>query len=1582
MEGRRRKLTMKAQSVLLLVAIVAALTPLSRHSYFATQAQTEPAESLGAPVLSTPSTDANRVELRWTAVSGAVRYELWVWDSVNDWQQLDDGSLTGTSFTHSGITPGTTYWYAVRAVDAGGATSAWSEHTPATVPSTQPATPGVTPTPTDTAAQLPTPTPTPTQTATQTPTPSATVAALTAPMLSAKAGNSAIELRWPQVAGAARYELWSWTEAGGWQQLDDGALTGNTHSHSGLTPGTTYWYAVRAVDAGGATSAWSEQVAATFTGTTVTEEPTSTATASALSRPDLSATAGDSVIELRWPRVAGAARYELWSWTEAGGWQQLDDGALTGNTYTHSGLTPGTTYWYTVRAVDAAGATGAWSEQTSATVSGGSAPTSTATATPTVTASPTVVPMAAPAEREVLIALYEATDGANWSRSDDWLSGAPVGTWYGVSTDSSGRVTRLSLSHNKLSGPIPDLSALTRLTTLSLHSNQLTGSIPDLSALAQLTNISLSYNQLSGSIPDLGALTNLVTLSLYNNRLSGPIPDLSALSNLQTLSLSDNQLTGQIPDLSTLTNLQSLSLGHNQLTGTVPNLSALTNLTTLFLYSNRLTGIVPDLSALSNLSKIDLSHNRLGGPIPDLTALPLRQLNLSGNRFCLPEGLRLSGPNTAVTAHLRDLNLQPCPDDTFPATPTATATPLPGATQTPTPTATRTAPASAEERDTLVALYNATDGASWTRSDNWLSEAPVGTWYGVSTDSSGRVTRLSLSHNEMSGPIPDLSALTRLTTLSLHSNQLTGSIPDLSALAQLTNISLSYNQLSGSIPDLKALTNLATLSLFNNQLTGQIPDLSALTNLQTLSLSGNQLTGQIPDLSALTNLTYLSLGHNQLTGPVPNLSALTNLSTLSLYGNSLCLPGNFDLAGLNDDVAGSLLGLFLPSCGGGPALLPSSPAEERAALVALYEATDGANWTRNDNWLSDAPVATWAGVTIDGRGRVTELYLEDNGLRGSIPNLDALTSLWYLDLGHNQLSGRVPDLSALTSLEILALGSSQLSGPFPDLSALTSLRKLYLSNNQLSGSVPDLSALSNLEFLSLGFNQLSGSFPDLSALTNLWNLSLNNNQLSGRIPDLSALTNLWYLEISSNRLSGPIPDLSALTSLRELSLYNNQLSGSVPDLSALTSLRWLSFSGNRLRGSIPDLGALTNLTTLSLYNNQLTGSVPDLSALTNLTRLSLYNNQLSGSIPDLSTLTNLTNLSLSRNQFTGPVPDLSALINLTYLSLSGNRLCLPEGFNLSGANQVVVDHLNGLNLATCTASELPAVPEVPQNLTATVGAGQVTLRWDAVANAASYELWAYDSIKRAWARIGGALTGRSYTHPVLTDGRNYYFQVRAWDGGGVRGAWSKKVFAAVVPQQFLPPPPSLGINTLLYQKYVDVDGVGVAAPSEVADEQLVHGQGIIRGMLSSRPDLLKELVANGTMIFIDVYRSRGIAFKLSGGWEAYVPERDPVPHCGTFIHELAHLIHFAIEDLPGGPAFNTRLQGLYQAARTAGRWRGLYASTNYKEYWAEAVRIWLHESMPPSLAPYHPTLADYDPEAAKLVEEVFGDATVPAACKP
>ena len=85
-----------------------------------------------------------------------------------------------------------------------------------------------------------------------------------------------------------------------------------------------------------------------------------------------------------------------------------------------------------------------------------------------------------------------------------------------------------------------------------------------------------------------------------------------------------------------------------------------------------------------------------------------------------------------------------------------------------------TGPTSDEtDREALVAVYNATNGETWYESDNWLSDAPLGEWEGVTTDDDGRVTRLSLGRNDLSGEIPaELGSLSNLEALSLNENYL------------------------------------------------------------------------------------------------------------------------------------------------------------------------------------------------------------------------------------------------------------------------------------------------------------------------------------------------------------------------------------------------------------------------------------------------------------------------------------------------------------------------------------------------------------------------------------------------------------------------------------------------------------------------------------------------------------------------------------------------------------------------------------------------------------------------------------------
>ena len=251
------------------------------------------------------------------------------------------------------------------------------------------------------------------------------------------------------------------------------------------------------------------------------------------------------------------------------------------------------------------------------------------------------------------------------------------------------------------------------------------------------------------------------------------------------------------------------------------------------------------------------------------------------------------------------------------------------------------------------------------------------------------------------------------------------------------------------------------------------------------------------------------------------------------------------------------------------------PARERAALIALYNATNGDQWTQNSGWKTP-PLHTdgfampgtegsWYGVNSNSIN-VTSLHLSRNYLVGNIPpELGNLSYLQRIDLQENQLSGSIPpELGNLSNLTYLFLFDNQLSGAIPpEIGNLNKMKACSIYNNQLSGSIPpELGNLSSLNQLQLNMNQLSGSIPpELGNLGSLQLLDFRQNQLSGSIP--SELRNLSYLTVlylNNNQLSGPIPtDLGNLFRLEGLFLHYNQLSGEIP--SSLATLDRITSEG-------------------------------------------------------------------------------------------------------------------------------------------------------------------------------------------------------------------------------------------------------------------------------------------------------------------------------------------------------------------------------------------------------------------------------------
>lgn len=195
--------------------------------------------NLAKPTL-TAEVKSDSIYLSWNSISDANYYFLWSWEKVEGWKNLSGEGLQETSFEHSDIHAGATYYYYVAAVNADGQRGPWSE--PAIAP----------------------------------------FQTLPAPTLSVSLTDNTASLEWTEVAGASRYTVSVRTATAEWATIDNGALTGTNFVHSSLSS-DTYRYTVAALNARGNRGAWAEPVDITvpegFAAPEVEEEPTATPTA-------------------------------------------------------------------------------------------------------------------------------------------------------------------------------------------------------------------------------------------------------------------------------------------------------------------------------------------------------------------------------------------------------------------------------------------------------------------------------------------------------------------------------------------------------------------------------------------------------------------------------------------------------------------------------------------------------------------------------------------------------------------------------------------------------------------------------------------------------------------------------------------------------------------------------------------------------------------------------------------------------------------------------------------------------------------------------------------------------------------------------------------------------------------------------------------------------------------------------------------------------------------------------------------------------------------------------------------------------
>ena len=418
-------------------------------------------------------------------------------------------------------------------------------------------------------------------------------------------------------------------------------------------------------------------------------------------------------------------------------------------------------------------------------------------------------------DREVLIALYKATNGDGWTNNENWCTDKPLREWYGIGTDGKSRVVSIILDRNNLIGTLPEnIGKMDKLRTLKLNDNYLYGELPesfyDLTALGYFSVGNYNFGSEGGSIViDPNNPGGVITLG--RNQLSGTISEkIGNLKNLSTFDVNENEFTGELPkNIWTLPKLETLLLTHNKdLHGELPeDIGNLKDLKQLWLAGNKFSGELPEaITSLTNLEELVLKDNAFTGELPkDIGKLKkLRQLVLDYNLFTgdIPESLW-------ELTNMEDLS-----------------------------------------------MVGGRDGKL---------DASI-TW----ADGSYKIT----NYNSFTGRFPaNIGNMKKLTYFSVDANELTGEIPDsFYELQNIKDFNVSRNNISGILSE--KLGNLKTLVHFlidDCNLEGTIPEsVRELKELRGFSLSSNNLTGNVPvGFAELPKLEYLYLEGNRLSGALP-----------------------------------------------------------------------------------------------------------------------------------------------------------------------------------------------------------------------------------------------------------------------------------------------------------------------------------------------------------------------------------------------------------------------------------------------------------------------------------------------------------------------------------------------------------------------------------------------------------------------------------------------------------------------------------------------------------------------------------------
>ncbi|XP_031112238.1 receptor-like protein EIX1 [Ipomoea triloba] len=665
----------------------------------------------------------------------------------------------------------------------------------------------------------------------------------------------------------------------------------------------------------------------------------------------------------------------------------------------------------------------------------------------------------------------------------------------------------LDLSYNKFLGPLPGPWNFSSLENLDISYNHISGSLPMIFGGNKLQNLVLSGNQFSGAVPtSVGRMERLRYLDLSENDFSSSIPSwIYECTELSHLNLCCNQFQGTV--LNSISNLTSLSYfdvsDNSMLSGEVPKqIGKLCKLEFLYLLGNKFSGLISELfQSLSEcvfygLEHLFLQDNQFSGPMFDssLKFSSLIGLSLGGNKIngTIPKGLGNMFPmlqyldisNNVLEGLVTEnhfvnlkelvfflasgnrLTLKVSPDWLPPF----------------------------HLNISQLGLGNWHLGPQfpvWLQSLKEISEVDISnagikdeipTWF---WNFSSEISVIDLSHNQFSGPLPQISF--DITYLDLSNNFFSGEVirflcPPQNESSMMKSLHLRRNGLSGQIPDCLSGSNwpeLRVLDMAENSLSGRIPkSIGLLESLSFLDLDSNKLFGNIPpSIQNCTSLWKLDLGENELEGNIASWlgSSLSSLEVLRLRSNNFHgeLPPDFchltslrivDLA--NNNFIGTI-----PKC---ISNLTSMVEQTKTALIREINLEDVKSY-------GESAIVTTKGQEYQYLNIILVLFAS-------------------FDLSNNNFSGEIPvELTTLVELRSLNLSGNKLTGKIPtEIGNMEQLESIDLSRNHLSGEIPyRLSNLNFLSYLNLSYNNLSGKIPTSTQLQNFNASCYVGNNLCG-----------------------------------------------------------------------------------------------------------------------------------------------------------------------------------------------------------------------------------------------------------------------------------------------------------------------------------------------------------------------------------------------------------------------------------------------------------------------------------------------------